>query len=285
MTLADLLPEKLDRCWMYQLNPDKGTFDLGKGTEVATNLEGLRKEIVSGRIGPWYVTQHFDDAVEGDFVLIKIGGRDRDGAVAIFRIKRRLERRGEKLVEFVNEEDLTSALMLDPIPWEWLRTNIPKSQRNLVDVAPYWPEIRRQIIRTGEPDALDRARTDELYPEGKRKFVNSLRAERAAGNRDAVLAKRAQPLTCDVCGFCPAVDLGQQFADMLEVHHLKPVAIEERTPAKSDFAVLCARCHRAAHHLDLLHPLKPSALKRLLSERRMAKVRQQLIEKKRRARG
>ena len=68
--------------------------------------------------------------------------------------------------------------------------------------------------------------------------------------RDHCLKSR-QPLVCEVCGLDPTVHFGMEFRNLLEVHHLDPIAESEpgrETDPELECCPLCPTCHRLAHH-------------------------------------
>lgn len=95
---------------------------------------------------------------------------------------------------------------------------------------------------------------EDLEPEGRRILLTHVRAERSRFNRQEVLKAHSQPYECDVCGESLASLFGSEFSDCVQVHHLEPLAARPRTPKPSDFALLCANCHMAAHWGRALRP-------------------------------
>lgn len=68
----------------------------------------------------------------------------------------------------------------------------------------------------------------------------------------AKLAKRIHGTSCQCCGFDFQATYGNLGAGYIEAHHLKPLSSLEEGAAvnydlSSDFAVLCANCHRMIH--------------------------------------
>ena len=68
------------------------------------------------------------------------------------------------------------------------------------------------------------------------------------------LAKQVLGTTCQACGFNYAQRYGELGAGFIEAHHLRPVyqlaegeAVEYNL--ETDFAVLCANCHRMIHRM------------------------------------
>jgi 5-methylcytosine-specific restriction enzyme A len=83
-----------------------------------------------------------------------------------------------------------------------------------------------------------------------RKYVYHRKIER---NRTAAKnAKKFHGTTCQACAFNFKNRYGEIGDGFIEAHHLRPIAtLEEGVPIKydvvSDFAVLCANCHRMIH--------------------------------------
>ena len=76
--------------------------------------------------------------------------------------------------------------------------------------------------------------------------------------RNSKAAKRAKQIhgyICQCCGFDFAAVYGEGGAEYIEAHHLTPLSeLPEDVPVaqdpKTDFAVLCANCHRMIHRKD-----------------------------------
>ena len=76
-------------------------------------------------------------------------------------------------------------------------------------------------------------------------------------------------MACQVCEFDFASHYGQVGKDFIEVHHLVPIgSLKEGTQVAydvaSDFAVLCANCHRMIHRMPDVANL--DALRSLLAD-------------------
>ena len=86
-----------------------------------------------------------------------------------------------------------------------------------------------------------------------RKYVFHRKIER---NRTAAKnAKKFHGTTCQACDLNFGKRYGAIGKDFIEAHHLKPIGtLEEGVPVQydlaSDFAVLCANCHRMIHRTD-----------------------------------
>ena len=87
----------------------------------------------------------------------------------------------------------------------------------------------------------------------KRKYKFHKRIERnGAGAR---LAKKLHGSTCQACCFNFEQQYGEMGTDFIEAHHLKQLSTLEEGVAvtynlATDFAVLCANCHRMIHKMD-----------------------------------
>lgn len=83
--------------------------------------------------------------------------------------------------------------------------------------------------------------------EGKKVFACHFSLERNAALRKAYLSKNPEPI-CDICG-CDTHVMYPWTANMLEVHHIRPLASynDEHTTSIDDVVGLCPTCHRAVH--------------------------------------
>lgn len=87
--------------------------------------------------------------------------------------------------------------------------------------------------------------TEDLDEEGARVYRRQQLIERSRKNRELVLSKKGY--ICEVCGYVFA-DQFRGLSPSTHIHHKKPLAAgEQKDQAVSDFAVLCASCHTAAH--------------------------------------
>lgn len=95
----------------------------------------------------------------------------------------------------------------------------------------------------------------QSFPEGKR--IERLHKFRERGSRAVRQAKRQHAqkhdgaLPCEVCGFDFARKYGPLGESYIEAHHTRPLsdlaASEVRITKVSDFALVCANCHRMLH--------------------------------------
>lgn len=102
-------------------------------------------------------------------------------------------------------------------------------------------------------DAIIREQTGAipLGAEGRRYLRTHVVTERKSGNRKYILKLRAEqgPLLCDACGMDMAQRYGPEHRDVLELHHLVPLARGVQRPKGTDaFALLCPSCHRVVHY-------------------------------------
>ena len=86
--------------------------------------------------------------------------------------------------------------------------------------------------------------------EERRRYVRHSRIERHSIS--AKLAKKVHGYICQACGFNFVKVYGELGEEFIEAHHLIPLAsLPEGQPVamdpKTDFAVLCANCHRMVH--------------------------------------
>lgn len=103
-------------------------------------------------------------------------------------------------------------------------------------------------IKAEEPSTAGPATITET-----RQYTYHKRIERnAAGAR---LAKKLHGTTCQACGFNFTHQYGPLGQDFIEAHHLKPLGelaegVAVAYDLATDFAVLCANCHRMIHRTD-----------------------------------
>lgn len=98
-----------------------------------------------------------------------------------------------------------------------------------------------------EEDSATSHSADEI-----RKYRLHKRIERKTA--DAKKIKRLKGFDCEVCGFNFETAYGELGQEYIEAHHLVPIGTLEvgkirNVDLVSDFAVLCANCHRMAHRL------------------------------------
>ncbi|MFC7737526.1 MrcB family domain-containing protein [Roseomonas sp. GCM10028921] len=103
-----------------------------------------------------------------------------------------------------------------------------------------------------------------------RRYRLHMRIERNA--KAARLAKQHHGLACQACGFDFEAVYGPLGVGYAEAHHRKPLASLEpgkavRYDVATDFAVLCANCHRMAHRLP--DPSDIEKLRTLITECRV----------------
>lgn len=69
--------------------------------------------------------------------------------------------------------------------------------------------------------------------------------KRDARLRDECLKEKGH--VCRICGFDPATKYGKGFENIIEVHHVNPVACGTRETTLDDLIPVCPNCHRALH--------------------------------------
>ena len=71
-----------------------------------------------------------------------------------------------------------------------------------------------------------------------------------AYKRDARLRKEClekKGHVCSICGFDPVTKYGKGFENIIEVHHVNPLACGIRETTLDDLIPVCPNCHRALH--------------------------------------
>jgi 5-methylcytosine-specific restriction protein A len=108
----------------------------------------------------------------------------------------------------------------------------------------------------------------ELTEEGRRMLHVHIGAERSRKNRQAILAlhRSRGPIACEACLKVIATVYGADHAEVVDVHHLRPLAHGVQSPSPSDFAVLCPTCHRVVH-FRREEPMPLSELRKVLAAR------------------
>lgn len=77
------------------------------------------------------------------------------------------------------------------------------------------------------------------------KVSNMFVRKRDARLREECLKKNGK--VCSICGFDPAKLYGTGFENIIEVHHLNPIADGERETTIDNLIPVCPNCHRALH--------------------------------------
>ncbi len=107
----------------------------------------------------------------------------------------------------------------------------------------------------------------DLQIEGAIDRATVRRRERSPRNR--LLCFRIHGRRCKVCGFDPAEVYGEGM-DIIEVHHLEPLALLAEPRAynpETDLVPLCPNCHRAVH-TQRPQPIEPGALGHMIEAHR-----------------
>ena len=94
----------------------------------------------------------------------------------------------------------------------------------------------------------DEASGGSLTIDEKRRYARHMRIDRKSTDK----VKETLGYVCQVCGFDFAIHYGALGKDFIEAHHLTPLyslpegVVVSMNP-RTDFAVLCANCHRMLH--------------------------------------
>jgi hypothetical protein len=99
--------------------------------------------------------------------------------------------------------------------------------------------------------------------EGRRCEELAIRIERSRANRAACIAIHG--LGCTACGMLMSDRYGEVARDLVEVHHLNPLAdmvAPKPVDPRSDLVPLCPNCHRVAHLAS--PPYSPAQIRELL---------------------
>ena len=108
----------------------------------------------------------------------------------------------------------------------------------------------------------------ELSEEGRKVLRTHLATERKPGNRRVIIQLRAAKgaLACDACDVDLAELYAPGFAQVLELHHRRPLAAGVQKPKSlDDFALLCPTCHRIVHYRRE-EPLGIAEVRQLLAQ-------------------
>lgn len=102
------------------------------------------------------------------------------------------------------------------------------------------PTRRKPMIDPSDPDSF-------LAPEGNSKAVLVRRIERSRAARNACIKKFGA--ICAVCGLCFGEEYGDEFEDLIQVHHLNPLGSRKarKTDFEKDLRPICPNCHAMAH--------------------------------------
>ena len=113
---------------------------------------------------------------------------------------------------------------------------------------------------TEDDEALEKS----LSVDETKRYRNHRRIER--NPKAAKLAKKGRPAICEACSFQFSATYGELGEGYIEAHHLRPLSSlnegESVLYNASDFALLCANCHRMIHRLD--DPSNITKLKKII---------------------
>lgn len=93
-----------------------------------------------------------------------------------------------------------------------------------------------------EPDSMW---VNDIITEGAKKTATIHTAVRNAALRNEVLRQKGRK--CVVCGFDGDKVYGKPMGNIIQVHHLNPIANGERNTTIDDLVPVCPNCHAAIH--------------------------------------
>ena len=133
------------------------------------------------------------------------------------------------------QEELDDVELIDAQSFLWM----------MYKIKPNTPEPEMQETETFETTIIRK------YSEGRRIEYYGTKYERDPRVRAACLSSKKSPYVCEACGFDFEKVYGSLGEHFIEVHHKKPLSVNneevvETDPSK-DMACLCANCHRMIH--------------------------------------
>jgi 5-methylcytosine-specific restriction protein A len=141
---------------------------------------------------------------------------------------------------------------------EYSSDNLPTEehlQQDLLDAVRLYSRLIARGGRDNFEEADEEKSSDqkEQSVEERRRYTYHRKIERSA--KAAREAKKEHGVICQCCGFDFAKVFGELGDGYIEAHHLTPLSeLPEDVPVtldpKTDFAVLCANCHRMIHRKD-----------------------------------
>lgn len=125
------------------------------------------------------------------------------------------------------------------------------------------PRIKRSFTRRADQIAAEEVPDGTLYQEGAVHQVTVNAYERNPEAREACLRRYGR--SCVICGFNFFEAYGEEAADYIQVHHIKPIARAGGSyvlnPLK-DLRPVCPNCHAVIHRRD--PPFSIAEVKRML---------------------
>lgn len=108
-----------------------------------------------------------------------------------------------------------------------------------------------RLVRSGITEESSRLPEEvpASFPEGLRSTVTVNRAERSAAARRGCI--EIHGTACTVCSLEFGEVYGPQFAGLIHVHHLRPLAGRtelRQVDPKTELCPVCPNCHAAIHH-------------------------------------
>lgn len=117
-------------------------------------------------------------------------------------------------------------------------------------------------------DGLDSNEFDESRPEGKVRVTYSRQYERDSKNRRTAI--QLHGTKCQICGFDFGKFYGKRGEGYIEVHHIKPLYVNDEqveVDPKKDLICVCSNCHRMFHRKRDYVPT-PDELRKEIEENR-----------------
>lgn len=134
--------------------------------------------------------------------------------------------------------------------------------------------FQKVMLRRHATVALSEETNDPFetrYIEGGKRYYLGSHYERDTKLRDAVInrfkAEHKGRLFCSICGFDFSRKYGNYGSGFIEVHHIKPLAEDEREADQGsvdELICVCLNCHRMLHHKK--PAIKPDDLKKLFTK-------------------
>ena len=149
------------------------------------------------------------------------------------------------------------ATFLDAQSFLWMlwmiKPDTPEYHETALDDKRDMPEKNdvKMTVDEDNSDPFESTVITETFKEGKKVEIYTTKYERDSRVRRQFLATQIKPYKCEVCGMDFESVYGELGKDVIEVHHKKPLSIndneQEIKPNGEYLACLCANCHRMIH--------------------------------------
>lgn len=250
---------------------------------ISEDARYLRKNGHASRSFRWSCGRRRTLEINSEVFLLR-QGKDNPGLVAHGRIIKApfeddhwdAERAGDTawyirfrpdyIVDSESEEALNIAQSSDPIvrkfPWRTRVSGIEIKEPALTKVRALWDEFTLASLAMASETAAEPLQ-DKRYPEGAKLRIVVNRYERDSLARKRCLDHHGR--SCRVCGMTFHAQYGDQFAKIIEVHHVTPISqlgTGYEVDPINDLCPVCPNCHAALHVEN--PPLKPEQLAAML---------------------